>query len=180
MMSGALLTVYPVGSKELNSPAAFPGALRKKFCVVVTAPSAVVLESDVKPRPPSVACGPSTESPSATLPPKSFTTRKAYARSHVKPTTYWGSIIIGNNSWRLLMPLRFSVASVHICPPVKDQPLSNITPPHLPLPERLAVALPVVRRHAGVQEVTFVISCELGSTDLALEQCGCSCLPGCK
>ena len=34
----------------------------KKFCDVVTAPTAFVLVNVVNPRPPSVACGPSTDS----------------------------------------------------------------------------------------------------------------------
>jgi hypothetical protein len=100
MMSGALFTVYPVASNALSNPPACPGALMKKFCDVVTAPTAFVLVNVVNPRPPSVACGPYTDSASANFPPKSFTTRNAYCRAHVKPTTYCGSIIIGKASRR--------------------------------------------------------------------------------
>src|SRR5260221_245460 len=95
MTSGDLFTVYPVASNALNNPPAAPGALIKKFVEVVTAPTAFVLVNVENPRPPSVACGPSTESPSATSPPKSFTMRKPYCRAQVKPTTYCGKFALG-------------------------------------------------------------------------------------
>src|SRR5260370_31246296 len=100
MTSGDLFTVYPVASNALNNPPAAPGALIKKFVEGVTAPTALVLVNVENPRPPSVACGPSTESPTASLPPTSFTIRKPYSRAQLRPPTYVGPIIIGRASSR--------------------------------------------------------------------------------
>src|SRR5260221_10746401 len=136
MKSGALLTVYPVASKALYKPPPAPGAFRKKFQVVaVVAPEVTMVAgaaaplmvvTEEKPRPPMVACGPSIETPRANLPPKLFTARIPYCRAQVYPATYCGSICSGFDSWRLLMPFLFSVASDHICPPVNCQPFSQV------------------------------------------------------
>src|SRR5260221_1957888 len=135
MKSGPLLTVYPVASKALYKPPPAPGAFRKKFQVVAVvaqevtmvagAAAPLMVVTDEKPRPPIVACGPSIETPRANLPWKSFTARIAYCRAQVKPATYCGSIISGSASCLLAMPFLFSVAKVHIWPPVKDAPFSQ-------------------------------------------------------
>ena len=91
---------------------------------VAVAVATVVVVTDEKPRPPMVACGPSTAKPKANLPPKSFTTRKPYSRSQLKPTVYCGSIVAGVHSWRFRIPFLFSVARDHIWPPVIIHPLS--------------------------------------------------------
>src|ERR1700738_4768565 len=135
MTSGALFAVYPEVSTKLNNPPPAPGALMKVFVFVdrtvgVVVPFASTLLHVLKPRPPMVACGPSTDRASANFPPKSFTTRKPYCRAHVKPTLYCGSIVSGKASSRLLLPLRFSVANDHICPPVNAHPLSSATRAH--------------------------------------------------
>src|ERR1700722_17228544 len=101
MKSGALLIEYPVVSTKLNRPPPEPGASTKLFPVVVTELVAMLFVVKLeKPRPPIVACGPSTETPRANLPPKSLTTRKPYCRAHEKPTLYCGSIVKGGASVR--------------------------------------------------------------------------------
>src|SRR5579864_9397784 len=123
--SGDLLTEYPVVSTKLYKPPPLPGASVKVLPVVATEAEPIVVVTEEKPRPPTVACGPSIERPRANLPPKSFTMRKAYWRAHVKPTTYCGSMIMGRSSWRFWIPFLSVVAKVHIWPPVKLQPLSK-------------------------------------------------------
>src|SRR5260221_245461 len=95
MTSGDLFTVYPVASNALNNPPAAPGPLIKKFVEVVTAPTAFVLVNVENPRPPSVACGPSTESPSANFPQYvvGFTWARQYGFRIVKD--FGGEVALG-------------------------------------------------------------------------------------
>src|SRR5438445_13484053 len=94
--SGDLLTEYPVVSTKLYKPPPLPGASMKVLPVVATeAEPMVVVLTEEKPRPPTVACGSSIERPRANLPPKSFTMRKAYWLAHVNATTYCWLISMG-------------------------------------------------------------------------------------
>src|SRR5215469_851431 len=112
--SGDLLKEYPVVSTKLNSPPPLPGPSTNVFPMVLTEalPSDVVVTLE-NPRPPMVACGPSTDRPTANLPPKSLVTRKPYCRSHVKPTWYCESIVMGSTSVRFAIPFLVSVAKDH-------------------------------------------------------------------
>src|ERR1700676_4067298 len=77
------------------------------------------------PWPPRVACESSTEKASHALLLIFFDIRKPYCRAQLKPTLYCGSMVIGNASERLSTPFFVSVIKLHICPPVKLQPLFN-------------------------------------------------------
>src|ERR1700722_4037810 len=130
MTSGALLMEYPVVSIKLNRPPPEPGASTKLFPVTATELVPMLLVVTVeKPCPPIAACGPSTASPRANLPPKSLTTRKPNCLAQVKPTLYCESIVRGGNSWRFWIPFLFSVNKDHCCPPVKLHPLSKLACP---------------------------------------------------
>ena len=93
-------------------------------------PAGVKLVRVLNPRPPRVSCDPSTEAPSVTLSPKLFETRSESARCQEKPTTYCGSTINGSHSFRFTMPLRFSVARLHICPAEKAKPFAKSARPN--------------------------------------------------
>ncbi|PYX69137.1 MAG: hypothetical protein DMG78_22975 [Acidobacteria bacterium] len=114
MKSGDLFKEYPVVSTKFSKPPPEPGPSTKALPMVLTvAVPWLVVETLEKPRPPIVACGPSTERPRANLPPKSLTTRNPYCRAQLKPTWYCESTVIGRTSVRFVIPFLVSVANDH-------------------------------------------------------------------
>src|SRR5579862_500841 len=77
----------------------------------------------------SVSCEFSTEKPSHALLLKFLVTRKPYWRAQLNPTVYCGSMVSGVASVRLSRPCLVSVTRLHICPPVKLQPLFSVACP---------------------------------------------------